>query len=91
MRQFACCCALVLASCNPEVPTPLPADVGACDDACAVLAEHACQEAQPSPGGVHCQEWCADYHRPGYMRPWAGCVALAADVDGIRACGVGCK
>jgi len=91
MRQIACTCALLLASCNPEVPTPLPADVGACDDACVVLVKTACAEGQPSPGGVPCLDWCADYHRPGYMRPWAGCVAVATDVDGIRACGVECK
>ena len=86
-------CALggLLTDCAPHVPTPIPADVEACPAACAVLAKTPCPEGQPSPGGVPCDDWCVDYHRAGYMRPWAGCVAVSAGVESIRACGVGCE
>ncbi len=82
----------VLASCAPRVPTPIPADVAACPAACAVLSEARCPEGKPSPGGIPCPQWCADYHQAGYMRPWAGCVAVvqAGDVEGVRACNVRC-
>lgn len=83
----------MLTDCAPHAPTPIPADVEACPAACAVLIKTPCPEGQPSPGGVPCAAWCADYHRAGYMRPWAGCVAVTTpgDVDGIRACGVSCE
>ena len=67
-----------------------PDSVDACDAACAVMAQHSCPEAQPSPGGVACALWCAEYHNAGYMRPWSVCVAAAKDVQAVRACGVGC-
>jgi hypothetical protein len=80
----------VALSCTPHVQTPISGDVEACPSACVVLAVVSCPEAQPSPGGVLCPDWCTDYHAAGYMRPWAACVAGARDAADVRACGVRC-
>lgn len=91
MTRYGYLLLLPLVACNPLVPTPLSDDVEACPAACDVLADHACPEAQPSPGGIPCPQWCADYHAAGYLKPWASCVAVTGSVDAIRACGVECK
>ena len=88
MKRYSLLLSLLLASCNPLVPTPLSDDVEACPAACAVLLEHDCPEARPSPGGIPCPRWCADYHQAGYLRPWAGCVAASDSLEAIQTCGV---
>lgn len=73
---------------DPDVPDG-PID---CDKACLNMQEAGCEEGDPSPKqGNTCKSWCNDYHEPGYMPPWAGCVAAAGpNPDRIESCNMQC-
>ena len=92
MKLHGVCVAMVvlLGACAPPRTPESPPDVEYCDMACEVLLAHGCEEGVLSRGGVVCQQWCSEYHAVEYMKPWASCVAVAADVDAVRECGVEC-
>ena len=86
MNKIGLLVALV-AACTTSV-TPSTEDV--CSRACAAMESLECPEAETKEG-ASCVLWCRRYHGPGYMPPWADCVAKAETVEAVRACGMMCK
>lgn len=97
-------CAFLAVGCRPSVPVLPAGDVvvidvvegGAdeCTAACARLAELDCPEAVPTPKGETCGELCRRVQAIGDGSTYSlrtSCVSGAADVNGVRRCGVSCR
>jgi hypothetical protein len=83
--------AVLLTACPPEPVTPTPspdgaAPVGPCAAACARLRDLRCPEGEPSPGGVSCEQVCAEV---GELMA-TSCIVAAQDVPAIHRCSVRC-
>lgn len=74
----------LLVSCVPVAPVSPDADVG-CEKACAHLAALKCEEAEPTPNGATCFEWCDNAER-NFNDMHTGCINSATSCDAAREC-----
>lgn len=67
---------------DPEGPPPTE---GECARACDRFRELGCEEGDPSPGGVTCEQVCENAAEEGVSLP-AACVVGADSCDAARSC-----
>lgn len=83
--------------CKPASSPPVDAadsgyvagEAGECPAFCRNLERLGCSEAQPSRHGIACVDLCQRIEKSATLDLPVHCVAMAADVSVVRACGAG--
>lgn len=72
--------------CGGVTPTPDPISPPTCTEVCAWWSLHGCMEAESTPGGVVCEEWCTVSADIPAFRARFDCILGSATCEQSRQC-----
>jgi hypothetical protein len=88
MKAVLLAAVLAASRCTPPPPTPVPEPLPGeftCRDACAQFRHLGCEEAEPTPEGATCVEFCG-VAQEGPAPLNLGCIVRANSCDQARRC-----